>query len=309
MWTVGQPLSGAASMTQLFCMKSIRVSWYLAMLPPMRSSRALLSACLITLGLFFAPVVDAQPKGGAPAPKVDVAGAITKLKSGDEAQIRAALDDLRLGATAAAAAAPAVAEVLSKGLSAQLAQQAIDTLGDLESPEGSPILAQYALHRTTSLRQAAVKALTRTKGAAAAPALRRALGDADAQVRGNAASGLGALKAKDAVPDLFLALGHKVNEAAASIGQLCNAAQCEELSTKLGKFPFDVVTGGLEAVIFRADVSDDTKIKVIGRLRELGTAEANRFLKDVEKRLPKEASARIKQAVEQAVKATTGGSQ
>ena len=68
---------------------------------------------------------------------------------------------------------------------------------------------------------------------------------------------------------------------------------------------------GYHWLLFRptAEVSDDTKIKVLGRLRELGTGEANRFLKEVETRLPKEASPRIKQAVEQAVKATSGGSQ
>ncbi len=255
-----------------------------------------------------AGVADAQP---AATPKVDVGSAVKKLKSGDEAQIRAALDDLRIAGPAAASAASAVAEVLSKGLTEALAQQAIDTLGDLESPDGSAVLAQYATHRTLAIRRAAVKALTRTKGKAAAPALRRALSDPDAQVRGNAASGLGAIKAKDAVPDLFVALDHKVNEAAASIGLLCNAQQCEELAGKLGKLPFDVVTSGLEPVLFRpsSEVTDDTKIKVIGRLRELGTAEANRFLKDVEGRLPKETSPRIRQAVEQAVKATMGGPQ
>jgi HEAT repeat protein len=250
-----------------------------------------------------------KPAAKAPPPVINVGPIVQKLKSGDDSQIRAGLDELRIASTGGAAAAPAVVEVLSKGLSDPLAHQAIDTLGDLESAEGSPILAQYSSHRAVAMRRAAVKALTRTKGAAAAPALKRSLGDADPQVRGNAAAGLGSLKAKDAVPDLFIALDHKVNEAAASIGQLCNAEQCDQLATKLGKFPFDVVTSGLDQVLFRADVSEDTKIKVLGRLRELGTAEANRFLKDVEKRLPPTTSPRLKQAVEQAVKATTGGSQ
>lgn len=264
--------------------------------------------------LLVTSAVAAQPAKplpkAAPVAKADVGPATQKLKSGDENQIRAGLDDLRLAGTGAASAAPAVAELLSKGLTEALTHQAIDTLGDLESPEGSAVLAQYATHRTLALRRAAVKALTRTKGPAAAPALRRALGDADAQIRGTAASGLGALKAKDAVPDLFVALDHKVHEAAASIGQLCVPEQCDQLAAKLGKLPFDVVTGGLDLVLFRPanDVSDDAKIKVLGRLRELGTGEANRFLKDVEKRLPKETSPRIRQAVEQAVKATSGGS-
>lgn len=257
------------------------------------------------------PAKAAAPQPAKAAAKADIGPSVQKLKSGEEGQVRAALDELRIAGPGAASAAPAVAEALARGLNEPLTRQAIDTLADLESEGGSAILAQYATHRTIAIRRSAVLALTRTKGPAAVPALRRALGDADAQVRGTAAAGLGALKAKDSVADLFVALDHKVNEAAASIGQLCNAEQCDQLASKLGKLPFDVVTSGLDPVLFRptADVSDDTKIKVLGRLRELGTGEANRFLKDVEKRLPKETSPRIRQAVEQGVKATAGGSQ
>jgi HEAT repeat protein len=259
-----------------------------------------------------APAAAAPAKPAAkPAVKVDTNAAITKLKSGEEGQIRQALDDLRAAGPAGAAAAPEVSNLLNRGINEVLTAQAIDTLGDLESAEGSGVLAQYATHRNVALRRAAVKAIARTKGAVAVPALKKALGDQDPQVRGVAASGLGALKAKDAVPDLFVALDHKIPEAAASIGQLCNPEQCEQLAAKVGKLPFDVVTGGLEQVLARptADMPDDAKIKIIGRIREMGTGEANRFLKDMQARLPKETSARIKQAIEQAVKATTGGSQ
>ena len=270
--------------------------------------------------VFFAAMTLAIPASAAPpkpaakpaaAPKVDVSGAITKVKSGDEGQIQQGLDDLHTAGPAGAAAASEVSNLLGRGTSDLLTVKAIDTLADLESPDGSPVLANYTTHRNVSLRRASVKALIRTKGPAAATALRKALGDQDAQVRGVAASGLGMLKAKDAVPDLFIALDHKVVEAAASIGALCTPEQCEQLAQKIGKFPFDVVTGGLDQVLFRptAEMPDYAKIKVIGRIRELGTQEANKFLKDVQSRLQKDASARIKQAVDQAVKATTGGAQ
>jgi HEAT repeat protein len=293
----------------------MRASGLLARFAP-PSTRLLARFALLCSALV---VSSAGPAGAEPAktPKatkparVDVAPIVAKLKSGDDAQVRAALDDLKKAQTGGAAAAPAVADVLSRGLGEALTQQAIETLADLESAEGSPVLAQYATHRTVTLRRAAVKALTRTKGPTAQSALRHALGDPDPQVRGVAASGLGALKARDAVPDLFVALDHKVNEAAVSIGQLCVGDQCDALASKLGKLPFDVVTTGLDQVIFRpaSDINDDLKIKVLGRLRELGTAEANKFLKEVQGHLPKETSARIRQAVEQAVKATAGGSQ
>ncbi len=284
--------------------------------------RALLRVgAALTIGLVAGSVAAQQPAasakpGAKPTAKpatanVDVGGAVQKLKSNDEARIGAGLDEIKRAGTSASSAAPHVALALSTGLSSPLTAMAIETLGELENPESSAVLAPYATHRTLSIRRVAVKSLTRTKGAAAASALRRALGDADPMVRNSAAAGLGALKAKDAVGDLFIALDHKVNEAAASIGQLCNAEQCEQLAGKLGRLPFDVVMTGLDPVLFRptSEVSDDTKIKVVGRLVELGTAESNRFLKDVEKRLTKETSPRLRQSVEQGVKATTGGSQ
>jgi HEAT repeat protein len=252
-----------------------------------------------------------KPVAAAPAP-IDVKPIVAKLKTGDEAQIKEGLDDARLAGPTGAAAAPVVAEVLTRGLSLPLTQAAIETLGDLESDTGSTALSLYTSHRNAKVRRAAVKALTRTKGAPASAALKRALSDGDAVVRGAAASGLGALKAKDAVPDLFVALDHRVNEAAVSIGQLCSADQCEQLAGKLGKIPFDVMTGGLDQVLFRpaADVPDDAKVKIIGRIREQGTIEGNKFLKDVQKRAVAAAlSPRVRQAIDQAVMATAGGAQ
>src|SRR5260370_1339753 len=85
-------------------------------------------------------------------------------------------------------------------------------------------------------------------------------------------------KLKSGATDLFNALAPGVNEAAVSIGQLCNPSECDQLAGRLGKLPFDVVTSGLDQILFRpqAEVSDDAKVKLIGRLRELGTGEANR---------------------------------
>jgi HEAT repeat protein len=246
--------------------------------------------------------------GATDAPKAVPlpADAIKRLKSGDPGQIKSALDDVRTSGKSGAPAVPAIVDLLEKGLSPPLTVSAIETLGDTESEGASEALSWYARHRTVSIRRAAVTALARTRGAVAVKALRGALSDPDPAVRGLSATGLGSMKAKDAVADLFLALDHKVAEAAASIGQLCAGNECDRLAGKLGSVPFDIVTSGLDQVLFRpaTDVSDDVKVKIVGRVRELGTGEANRFLKDVQTKWPKTWSTHVKQSIDQAVLAT-----
>lgn len=274
--------------------------------------RAVGLLCATVLWVSVASAQKPEPgaaKKDAKPGAVDVAPAVKKLESGDQEQIRSALDDLRIAGPGGAAAGPAVAKVLARGLSLPLTETAIETLADLEAESGSAAIAPYTHHRNLKIRRTAVKALARTKGAAAVPALRHALSDADPVIRGTAASGLGALKAKDAVGDLFVALEHKVNEAAASIGQLCAPEQCDQLASTLGKLPFEVVSGALDQVLFRPELSDDAKIKVVGRVRELGTIEANKFLRDVQKRWPANGSKRVRQSIDQAVLATSGGTQ
>ena len=288
----------------------------------MLTMRVMSLACLVVVGLpLLVAAMESRasaqevsearaPKPSLTTAKIDVKPIVAKLKTGDGPRIQEALDEARLAGPAAAAAAPSIAEAVTLGLSLPLTQSAVETLGELESEAGTAVLAQYAAHRNARLRRAAVKALIRSRGPAAIVALEHALADSDALVRGMAASGLGALKAKATVSELFLALDHRVNEAAVSIGQLCNPEQCEKLSAKLGKLPFDVVTGGLDQILFRpaVDVGDDTKVKVLGRIREQGTMEGNKFLKDVQRRAVSPTfSARLRQAIDQAVLATAGG--
>ena len=138
--------------------------------------------------------------------------------------------------------------------------------------------------------------------------LRAALSDSDAAVRGIAATALGDMKVREAIPDLFAALDRDVAEAAASIGELCTGQECERLVAKLGSVPFDIVTSGLDEVLLRssAEVSDEMKLSIVGRVRELGTAEANHFLKGLQAKWPQKGSRHLRQAIDQAVLATEG---
>jgi HEAT repeats len=234
------------------------------------------------------------------------AASLAKLKSTELEVVRAGLDDARLSGKKAAAAVPAITALLMNGLPYPLAVAALDTLGDIESPQASPAVALYTRHRDPTVRRAAVVALAKTQGAAAAPALRAALSDPDGRVRASAATGLAALKAKVAVPDLFLALDHRVFEAAVSLGQLCEPVECDALLTRLGKVPFDVMTTGIDPILFRptAELSDDFKVAVVNKVRDLGTREANTFLKAVAARWPKKGSTKVKGALDAAVLAT-----
>jgi hypothetical protein len=254
----------------------------------------------------------ASKKAGkaAAAPSVDLTELAGKLKAGDPSEIKAALQAAKAEGKKAASLAPAVEELLRRGASADLVLPALDALGALGVPASSATIRPYAHHRSAELRRSAVKALIKTGGAQATAALREALSDADPMVRGLGASGLGALKDHGALADLFVALDHKVEEAAASIGQLCQPDECEKFAEKTGAVGLDVMTSGFDQILFRpsGEIPDDEKLKIVVRLRELGTRESNKYLRDVQTRWPKGTSPRVRQAIDQAVLAT-GGSQ
>lgn len=247
---------------------------------------------------------DSKSTGGA-----DTSQLQAKLQSGEENSILEALTTIAEQRNADHA--PLVAGVLERGSTSKVLLMALDTAGRLKAETLGDRVAPYIRHRNGEVRRAAVRALVKTQGPHAAAALRQALRSADPFVRNTAASGLGSLGAKDAVEDLFKALANNVAEAAASIGQLCDAASCEKLAALLGKTPFDIVTGGLEQALFRpsADVPDATKIKIVVRLREVGTNESRRYLTDVRSRWPADGSAAVRQALDSAVKGVAGGNQ
>jgi len=256
------------------------------------------------------PAAQAAPAAKAPA-KVDTRALEAQLRSKDPAAIKAGLQAVREAGKAAAPAAPAIDELLQAGLPADLALEAFQAAGAAGAESSSKALDPYTYHRDAKLRREALKAMSRTRGATAAFAMRRCLSDADAGVRGVAASGLGALGVKESVPDLFLALERKVDEAAGSIGQLCNPEQCVQLLDRAGRIGLDVLAPGFDQILFRpsSEVNDELKIKIVGRVREMGTVEVSRFLKDVQGRWPAKGSKKVKQAIDQAVIATEGGAE
>lgn len=264
----------------------------------------LCASALFGLPLFPASA-QARPAQSKKA-KLDLARVKADLESGDESRIRAALD--RVEKSGDAKAAPLVEALLARGVRRGTCVRALEVAGGLKQESSSAAIAPYVRHRRSKIRHAAVRALIKTKGAVAVKALRHALHSRDPMVRGVAASGLGTLGAKDALPDLFTALDHHVGEAAAAIGQLCTPQDCEKFASRLGKQPFDIMVSGFDQILFRPakQIPDDEKIRIVGRLRELGTREAGKYLADVAGRWPKGWSKKVKQALDSAVKATGG---
>jgi hypothetical protein len=272
--------------------------------------------CAVVLGATLASTVlfggVGYPKGPAPAkaPAAQLAGTtLSQLRSQDPAQIREALDDARLVGAKATPAVPLIAALLNAGLPYPLAQAAIDTLGDIGSADGLPALLPYARHRDPKVRRSAVRAIARISGpsnALALTTLTGALSDPDIQVRAAAATGIGSLKSKSAVKDLFLALHHHVYEAAVSIGQVCDPQDCDALVGELGAIPFDVITTGFDAMLFRpnSEVSEAAKVALVDRMRDVGTRDANKFLRGIQGRWPKNGGEKVKRALDAAVLAT-----
>ena len=215
-----------------------------------------------------------------------------------------------IAATDNAEAAPLVAGVLDRGGTTAVLDEALKTAAKLKASSLSVAIAPYVQHRSEEIRRAAVRTLLKTKGPVAAEALEKGLRSSDAAVRGTSATGLGALGVHDALDDLFAAFDHGVAEAAAAIGQLCRPEECEKFAERTGRVAFDVMVTGFDQILFRPaeEIPDEEKIRLVGRLRELGTPEVSKYLADVGDRWPKDWSKKVKQAVDSAAHAIGGGS-
>jgi hypothetical protein len=222
--------------------------------------------------------------------------------------LEAGLAEVKAAGKGAAPVAPVIEELLRRGAPGEQTGLALDAIGAIGSETSTVAIAPYGHHRNPDVRKKALAALSRTGGTLAVATLRAALSDPDAGVRGVAASGLGPLKSHDAVQDLFVALDHDVVDAAGSIGQLCTPDECEKLASKLSTLGLDVMTSAFDSILFRpsSEIPDDEKIRIVEHVRDLRTAEANKYLRDVQSRWPARDSARVKQALEQAVAATAG---
>jgi len=263
---------------------------------------AAIGVCVGSLLPAFAAVAHGAP---ADKPKAQHSSNLDSLKksleSGDEARALAALDEIEQSADGRAA--PLVEGVLSRGANAKLVLRAISVAGVLGKPSSSSALAPYVKHRSAEVRRAAAQSLARTKGPVAVQALRDALRGNDASLRGSAATGLGALGAKEAVPDLFVVLPKEVPEAAAAIGSLCSADECKKFVGLLGKLPFDVMESGFLPLLLRTgtEVPNAAKLQLIEQLRRMATKQSNTLLATALASYPEKGDSKIRSAIDAAL--------
>jgi len=253
------------------------------------------------------PGKSAAPSSPPLPPPVDVKAIERGLQSRDAAEVLAALGAAQSAGAAAAGAARAIEDLLRRGATPPILKAAIQALGALGTASSSAALRPYVQHRAADIRREAARALAATRGPEAVAALREGLRSSDGMVRGLAAAGLGGLGSSEALPDLFTALDRDVTEAAASIGRLCDADACQRLLERLGRVGFDVMTSGIDPMLFRPKpLPEDVQLAIVRRVRDLGTPEAGRYLADVGSRWPAGASPRVKEALAAAVASIPG---
>lgn len=274
---------------------------------------AILGVAAIGLATTFAGSALGQAKPAAKAAakgKVDVKEATAALQSSEPARIETAIVNIRMAGKDGGGKAltkELVARVKS-GLPKELLKKALDTLGELEDPAAFEGCEVYLAHREPEVRSSAVRCAGSSRAPGTNKALRAALSDIDPRVHAMAATLLGEAKATDSVDDLIVALDKNVNEAAVSIGMLCDpkAGQCDQLLNRMKSKPLDVVFSGLQQVLTRKDVPDDYKKKVITQVRELASGKAREFLEGVKKTWPKDGSKGVAEALDKAIKDLEG---
>lgn len=197
---------------------------------------------------------------------------------------------------------PMVKERIKAGLPPELLDSAMDALVMLGDPSAGDVFAALVRHRRPSVRLRAVQALVALRVTDAYPVLIGALSDASPEVREAAAQGLGELNAKGSTDAVFKAFDRDVPGSSRSLGTLAGDADVARILTYLGRVPLTSLTPIFDVLLTRRDLKDNTRVSIVTRLTELGTAEARGYLEGVSHTLPANAPERLRRAIDDAVR-------
>lgn len=195
-------------------------------------------------------------------------------------------------------AADAISLRIRRGLPRQLVVPFVETLGILHQPNAGPVLLEVAIvHRHPDVRVAAIRSIQSCRPSGAASVVRARLGDPSPNVRAAAAVALGALRDRDAVDPLFLALDRQLYEAAPALANIISGDEIGRLTGYVGRLPFDVMSPALTELLAREDIPERRKLDLIAQLQELGTSEVKVFLEELADSIPATGrDARVRQA-------------
>lgn len=242
--------------------------------------QATLAVCLtVSLAVSLAVSVVGSVLTPAGASAQSVSDAKTMMASGDREQVEAGIQTLGLIGSKEAVA-PLVDRVRN-GLPPDLLETAIITLMALGRKEAAPLLFDLLSHRRPEARAQAAEALAVIQPAGAEDALLHALSDGDPKVRDAAAEALGEVGTAGAVSRLFHALDRGNLRASAAIGKLMAPSEVPRILSYLGKIPLRSLQPAMTQVLTRKDIPTKAKLKFVGQVQELGTAEVRDFLQDV----------------------------
>ncbi len=255
-----------------------------------------------TVGLTLAATLFATAAARAAEPEaaqLSLEEIAVRLSSADTHGIGAAIEAAAgLGSRDAAVM---IGQRVRAGLPPRLLDAAIDTLMLLGEPSTAPVFVALAVHRRHSVRLRALQVLIALRPKDTERLLLRGLGDSNAAVRGAAAEGLGEIGAKSSVDTLFRAFDRGNAQAAAAIGRLCPAGDLPRVLAYVGRIPLTSLTPRFDALLARRDLGEAPKLQVVMQLHELGTAEARGTIEGLRARLPPDAPARLRRAIEDAV--------
>ena len=250
------------------------------------------------------------------------------LHATDPERVIQGVDSLTVLGTAEAI--PPLVELLHSGPSDRVTDYTVEKLGIIGQPAAIEELSNTLHHRRSTVRRAAIRALAQIRDDRVRRLIESALHDSDAEVRGEAASALGEIGARQSVGLLFRAFERGVPEAAEAIGRLgesntavsTDAAHDREdprttqhthtLAQWLGRSPLSVLLRGFERYLNRNDINAATKEQIIVRLEQQASGQVREFLQRWVTSLPPAYRGRDRARAElaiQQIRVPTGGAQ
>jgi HEAT repeat protein len=204
------------------------------------------------------------------AARADTAALASDLGGADEARAEEAAR--KLGQSAEPKAVETLLEALKNGPPPKVAMAALKALGGKKDPRAVAALAEWTHHRAPDVRKAALMGLAQAPAGdkRAAAAMTAALGDSDAEVRAQAAKGLGDRRERSAEARLIKLMEHRDASAATALAAIATPELAHRLSEMLGQVPDPILCTTLGEMLKRGDFGPEPiRVEVVRTLSKV----------------------------------------